>query len=273
VSAKSADENERQAGPKASGEANDKEHEEEIDGTLRSAGLDRLEGALVDPFVNRGLLEEALRHSSYAHERATREGQTVSNNERLEFLGDAVLGLVVAHALFRAKPDWREGELSRATHALVEGRSLTRLAQSLELGPLIQLGRTEQQSGGSEKPSILADAMEAVIGAIFMDRGLEAVVTFIEHVFADALAADAPVVQRDPKTEFQECVMAVEGEFPSYRVVEDSQVEGDELRFTVEVLVRDRPLARAVGRTKRAAERTAAKLALEQWPTAPRAGD
>jgi ribonuclease-3 len=239
----------------------------------RRAALARLEAALGAPFENRDLLEEALRHSSYTHERITRDGARLSNNERLEFLGDSVLGLVVAHSLFEAKPDWREGELSRALHALVEGRSLARWALTLGLGPLIQLGRTEQQSGGMDKPSILADAMEAILGAVFLDRGLPAVVALIEKAFGDALAADAPVVRRDPKTEFQESVMAAEGEFPSYRVALDSQVEGDELRFTVDVFVGDRALARGVGRTKRAAERLAAKNALEKWPSQSRAGD
>ena len=239
----------------------------------RRAALGKLEAELGAPFENRELLEEALRHSSYSHERVTRDGIVLSNNERLEFLGDSVLGLVVAHSLFEAKPDWREGELSRALHALVEGRSLTRLALRLDLGPMIQLGRTEQQSGGMEKPSILADAMEAIIGAIFLDRGLGAAAAFIEREFGDALTADAPVVRRDPKTEFQESVMAAEGEFPSYRVVEDSQVEGDDMRFTVEVFVRGHALARGMGRTKRAAERLAAKKALEKWPSNSEAGE
>jgi ribonuclease-3 len=265
VTGESGDDFDGKAGEQASQEASRKAE--------RRAALAELESALGAPFENRDLLEEALRHSSYTHERITRDGVRLSNNERLEFLGDSVLGLVVAHALFDAKPEWREGELSRALHALVEGRSLARLAQTLEIGPLIQLGRTEQQSGGIDKPSILADAMEAILGAIFLDRGLEAVVAFIEKAFGDALAADAPVVRRDPKTEFQECVMAAEGEFPSYRVAVDSQVEGDELRFTVEVFVGDRALARGVGRTKRAAERVAAKNALEKWPSEAQAGD
>ncbi len=265
MSSESSDEMQRDDGKRASRDANAEAE--------RSVRLDQLEVALGAPFNNRALLEESLRHSSYAHERATRDAVTVSNNERLEFLGDSVLGLVVAHALFRAKPEWREGELSRALHALVEGRSLTRMAQAFELGPLIQLGRTEQQSGGKDKPSILADTMEAIIGAIFLDRGLDAAAALIEKTFGDALTADAPVVRRDPKTEFQECVMAVEGEFPSYRVAADSQIEGDEMRFTVEVFVRDRALARGIGRTKRAAERLAAKNALEAWPSDSQAGD
>ena len=240
-------------------------------GEDRADALDRFEGALGYHFSRRELLEDALRHSSYAHELQTRsaaasrsEGPArVEDNERLEFLGDAVVAVVVAHALYRAKPEWREGELTRALHALVEGRSLERLARKLDLGSVLRLGRTEQQSGGREKPTILANAMEAVIGAIFLDGGLEAVERFVDRVFGDALASDAAPVRRDPKTEFQERVMAVEGEFPSYRVIRDSQIEGDEARFTVEVRVGNRALAEGVGRTKRAAERLAAATALE----------
>jgi ribonuclease-3 len=239
----------------------------------RRAALARFEIALGAPFKDGTLLEEALRHSSFAHEKRMRGDVGLANNERLEFLGDAVLGVAVSHALYRAHPDWREGELSRGLHALVEGRSLTRLAERFDLGPLIRLGRTEEQSRGMEKPSILADALEAVIGAIFLDRGLEAVMEFVEHAFGKALESDAPIVERDPKTEFQERVMEVVGEFPSYRVVEDNQIEGDDQRFTVEVRVREEALARGIGRTKRAAERLAAQDALVDWPRGSAAGD
>jgi ribonuclease-3 len=108
--------------------------------------------------------------------------------------------------------------------------------------------------------------MEAIIGAIYLDGGLDAATGFIERVFADALTADAPPVPRDPKTELQERVMAKLGEFPAYRVVVDSLVEGDENRFTVEVVVQGRALACGVGRTKRAGERLAAADALKEWP-------
>ena len=230
-----------------------------------SDALDRLEAVLGYRFGRRALLENALVHSSYAHEKSTPGGGAVVHNERLEFLGDAVLGLAVADALYRAQPDWREGDLSRALHALVEGRSLSKLARSFELGSVIRLGRTEQQSGGEDKPSILENAMEAVIGAVYLDGGLDAVSALVERVFGEALAVDSPPVRRDPKTEFQERVMATHGEFPGYRLVSDSLVEGDERRFTVEVVVRGNALAQGVGRTKRSAERLAAAAALEKW--------
>jgi len=234
----------------------------------RADALDRLQAALSYRFEDRGRLEHALRHSSYAHESSISSEVTrtpVEDNERLEFLGDAVLALVVAHSLYRAKPDWQEGDLTRALHALVEGRSLEKLARSLEIGSVLQLGRTERHSGGQEKASILENTMEAIIGAIFLDGGLQPVQAFVERVFAEALAADAVPVGRDPKTELQERAMARIGEFPAYRLVEDSQVEGDENRFTVEVVLQGQALAEGVGRTKRAGEREAAAGALARW--------
>jgi ribonuclease-3 len=219
-----------------------------------------LEHALAYRFRNRAFLEHALHHSSYAHDH---EG--VESNERLEFLGDSVIGLVVAHALYEAKPEWNEGELTRALHALVEGRSLAALARTLDLGMVLKLGRTERSSGGEEKDSILADAMEAVIGAMYLDGGFDSVRSFVERVFGEALHAAAPPVARDPKTELQERAMASRGEFPTYRLTRDSAIEGDDQRFEVEVVLCGESLASGVGRTKRAAERTAAAVALESW--------
>lgn len=225
----------------------------------REQVLTGLERALGHPFERPELLATALRHTSFAHESG--EGES---NERLEFLGDSVLGLVVAHALFEAHPQWREGDLTRALHALVDARSLAQLGRDLELGPALALGRTERSSGGEEKPSILADAVEAVVGALFIDGGLPAVHRFVYARFAAALSEDAAPVARDPKTELQERAMAAAGCFPDYRVVADSGVEGDDRRFTVEVTLRGEALAQATDRTKRAAEREAARIALAE---------
>jgi ribonuclease III len=219
--------------------------------------LARLEEALGHHFARPELLALALRHASYAHESGELE-----SNERLEFLGDAVLGLVVGHALYDSHPQWHEGELTRALHAVVEARSLARLAREVDLGPALVLGRTEQSSGGHEKASILSDAMEAVVGALYVDGGLEVVRRFIQSRFASALSRDSAPVARDPKTELQEQTMAAIGAFPSYRVVLDSGVEGDDRRFTVEVSLAGEMLAQATDRTKRAAEREAARVAL-----------
>lgn len=227
----------------------------------------RLEGLLGHRFARPELLETALRHASHAHEAGGSGGPAggeggAESNERLEFLGDAVLGLVVAHALYAARPDWREGDLTRALHALVDARSLARLARELELGGALLLGRTERSSGGHEKASILADAMEAIVGALYLDGGLDAVERFVRARFGEAFTAGSSPVARDPKTELQERTMASVGVFPTYRLVADSGVEGDDQRFTIEVALRGEVLARATDRTKRAAEREAARIAL-----------
>ncbi|MFK7895929.1 MAG: ribonuclease III [Myxococcota bacterium] len=224
----------------------------------REKALGALEDRLGIRFSNRSLLEAAFRHSSYAHDHGE-----IESNERLEFLGDSVLALVVANALYRAKPDWQEGELTRSLHALVEGRSLARVALAFELGPLIQFGRTEEASGGAEKPSILADTVEALIGALYIDGGIERATELIERAFGDRLTAEAPKVDRDPKTDLQEQTMAEVGEFPKYETVGDTGIEGDDVRFKVEVRLQGETIGSGIGRTKRKAERAAAEFALE----------
>ncbi len=242
----------------------------------RDVRLGRLEAALGYRFSARSALEAALRHSSYAYERAQQaddSGESArangeacadeyESNERLEFLGDAVLGLVVAEALYAAHPDWSEGHLTRARHQIVEGRSLAKLARHLELGPVLRLGRTEESSAGREKASILEDAMEALIGAIYLDGGLEPVRHVVATHFAKALAEDQGPVARDVKTALQETLMAEVGAFPTYRLIRDSGVNDDEHRFEMAVLLEGHELARGIGRTKRAAEKAAAREAL-----------
>ncbi len=239
-------------------QSEDREAEQEQE---REAELVALEERLGVRFEDRALLEAAFRHSSYAHDAAKK----VESNERLEFLGDSVLALVVANALYRAQPEWQEGELTRSLHALVEGRSLAKVATEFELGPLIRFGRTEKASGGAEKPSILADTVEAVIGALYIDGGIEKATEFVVRAFGESLTADAPRVARDPKTDLQERTMAAMGEFPKYEMVGDTGIEGDDVRFTVEAQLQGRTLAEGIGRTKRKAERAAAANALAEW--------
>ena len=231
----------------------------------------KLEAALEYAFKDRRLLEQALRHSSFSHDQklAGVEGESTANNERLEFLGDSVLAIVVAEALYAAKPEWQEGELTRALHSIVEGGSLAELGRRLGLGSALLLGRTEKSAGGGDKASILEDATEAVIGAMYLDGGLQAAQAFVNRVFAEALAADAIRVERDPKTELQETLMVSEGEFPTYRVKRDSEVEGDDVRFMIEVASKGAALAEGVGRTKKAAEKAAARSALAQLTSTP----
>jgi ribonuclease-3 len=227
--------------------------------TPEPAALAELERALGHVFADRDLLATALRHSSQAHE----DGDGDSN-ERLEFLGDSVIGMVVAELLFRAHPDWAEGDLTRALHALVDKGSLAQQARRLEVGPQLALGRTERQSDGHSKDRILADALEALVGAMYLDAGLEPVVALAKRVFAASFVPGAPRAERDAKTELQETAMKESGELPSYSVVQDSGVEGDEERFLVDVRLAGEALGSGIGRSKRKAEQQAAQAALSQ---------
>jgi ribonuclease-3 len=209
-------------------------------------------------FADPELLHTALTHASAAFERDGTRG-----NERLEFLGDAVLGLVVARLLYERHPHWREGELTRARAALVNGRFLARQAHAVGLVDYLVLGRTERRSGGAEKERVLANLFEAVIGAMYLDGGIEPVRELVLRCFGDALSAES-TLQRDPKTRFQEWAHATLRETPRYAVLEDSGVEDAGDRFTVEVSVSEQSWGTGCGRSKRSAERAAAAQALQR---------
>lgn len=222
-----------------------------------------LEARLGHVFAQPALLETALAHPSFAHEADGTRG-----NERLELLGDAVLGLVVAEILYAGRPEWHEGDLTRARAALVNARSLAARARALDLGAFVRLGRTEQRTGGATKDSILANVFEAIVGALHLDGGLDVARDFITRVFGDEILR-APVAARDPKTRLQEWAHARMRETPTYRTVNDSRVDEDDARFEVEVWIASEAWARGVGRTKRQAEQEAAERALgraEQTP-------
>lgn len=205
-------------------------------------------------FQDRSLLSRALTHRSALgiKERA--------DYERLEFLGDAVLDLSVAHLLSDLHPDAREGELSKMRAALVNTQALAQVAKGLELGPFIRLGRGELSSGGFERPSILADVMEAVIGAVYRDSSYEKALQLIERIFGETLKQVTPF---DPKTELQEVLHAAGSEPPTYLL---ELVEGPEHAPTfVTVVVIDAEIAgRGRGPTKKAAQQLAAAEALER---------
>ncbi len=207
-------------------------------------------------FGDTALLEVALTHPSAAYERDRSGG-----NERLEFLGDAVLDLAVARLLFAAHPDWREGELTRARAAIVNTRSLARRARHLELGPLLRLGRTEQRSGGERKERVLANLFEAIVGAMYLDGGMEPVLALVERVFGGEIKSVA-LLERDPKTRFQEWAHAALRETPRYRLLADSGVDEAEDRFSVAVEVAGATWGEGTGRSKRIAELAAADVAL-----------
>jgi ribonuclease-3 len=219
-----------------------------------------LERMLGHSFRDREQALTALSHASYAYETSGDRG-----NERLEFLGDAVLGLVVGEALYAAHPDWAEGQLTRTRASLVCRASLAERAREIALPELVQLGKTEQRSGGAEKDSILANAYEAVIGALFLDAGLAPVRALVDRWFVEGTGAAA----RDAKTSFQEWAHASLHATPSYHTTADSGVEDDALRFTVEVRVAGQAWGAGRGRSKRLAEQAAAEAALARSAQTP----
>jgi ribonuclease-3 len=218
-----------------------------------------LEARLGHRFADPALLRGALTHPSYAHDRGEGLG-----NERLEFLGDAVLGLVVGQLLYERYPDWPEGHLTRARASLVNAGALADRARALQLGERARLGRTELRSGGAEKERILANLFEAVVGALYLDGGVGCVFELVRREFGAALDSGDAAHARDPKTRFQEWAHATHRRTPRYRAERDSGIEDAGDRFEVSVLLEDEVWGRGTGRTKRAAERAAARHALER---------
>jgi ribonuclease-3 len=213
-------------------------------------------------FRDRGLLEHALTHKSRAHEDPS---GGVLDNESLEFLGDAVLGLVIADALCRRYPEFSEGQKSKIKSLLVSTASLAEVAERLDLGTHMILGRGEEKTGGRRKQALLADTCEALIAAIYLDGGLEPARQFILREMGEALeqAGQPDYHGRDHKSRLQEALQALGRPLPIYRVAGEVGPEHRKL-FHVEVLVGGEVLAQGVGRTKKDAEQEAAKLALEE---------
>jgi len=219
----------------------------------------RLSERLGFVFEDEALLETALTHPSQSYETDGSRG-----NERLEYLGDAVLDLTVAELLYQAHPEWSEGDLTRARAILVNTAALAAKARILELGDYVRLGGSERGSGGSEKDSILAGLFEAVIGAIYLDGGLAPVMVLVRRIFPEAHDAEGPRPVGDSKTRLNEWALARFGRAPSYRLIDDSGVENAEDRFTVELALDEEAWSTGTGRTKRAAEQVAARRALER---------
>jgi ribonuclease-3 len=222
----------------------------------RRQELESLARRLDQRFTNLGLLDQALRHSSYAHDNP----QSGPSNERLEFLGDAVLALTVSTLLLSRFPGSSEGEMSRGRAALVNARQLAALARQLGLGAHLLLGRGEERQAGREKASLLANALEALLGAVYLDAGLEAAARLTERWFNPLIATALP--GQDFKTSLQELAHARYTAPPSDYLLAESG-PGHARHFKVEVRLQDLPLAQGEGRTKKEAEQRAARLALE----------
>jgi ribonuclease-3 len=227
--------------------------------------FETLQAAIAYRFRDRGLLEHAMTHTSRANEDVS---GGVADNESLEFLGDAVLGFIVADLLFREFPDRDEGEKSKMKAMLVSTATLARVAERLGLGDHLLLGRGEEKTGGRRKQALLADGCEALIAAMYLDGGIEQSRAFITRElggFIDDLRRDG-VSAQDYKSTLQELVQGRNRPLPEYRVVGAAGPDHQKL-FDVEVLVAGEPLARATGPSKKEAEQEAARLALSRLTT------
>lgn len=215
---------------------------------------------LIYQFRDTGLLTTAMTHSSYANEH---RDQHIQNNERLEFLGDSILGLVSADYVYHRYPHLPEGQLTKLRAAVVCEKTLYEVAKELGLDQLLLLGRGEENGGGRKRPSILADSVEALIGAIYLDGGLEPARAFIlSFLPAKVDLAEAGGAFRDYKTALQEIVQKNRQETLSYHLSGESGPDHDK-RFTVQVLLNSNIFAEGTGRSKKEAEQMAAKAALE----------
>ncbi len=226
-----------------------------MDAQMHANKLARLQRVIGYQFADIALLEQALTHRSAASK----------HNERLEFLGDSVLGWVIADALYRQFPEVKEGDLSRMRASLVQEVTLADIAREFELGDCLKLGSGELKSGGYRRDSILSDALEAIIGAIFLDADITTAQQLLHQWYQSRLAAIEPGInQKDPKTRLQEKLQAMKKPLPIYTVIAVSG-EAHNQRFTVQCEVEDlqQPVV-AEGTSRRKAEQQAALNVLER---------
>ena len=225
-----------------------------------------LERKLDYTFRDRALMRSALTHSSYANENRT---SGAICNERLEFLGDSVLGMLVARHLYSSCPDMPEGDMTRLRAELVCEHSLADVAAELELGKYLRLGRGEEHSGGRNRRSILADAVEAVLAALYLDGGFDVAEAFVQRFILVKMDAGRGHRTGDYKTELQELVQQHSGQVLSYELLSESGPDHDK-RFTAQVSLNGRALGTGEGHTKKAAEQAAARQALDALEAAAR---
>ena len=211
-------------------------------------------------FKNPALLTHALPHSSYANEHRSKGARS---NERLEFLGDAVLGMISAEYIYGKYPELPEGEMTKLRASIVCEQSLYEFAEEIGLGELLLLGKGEVNGGGNKRPSVLADAVEAVLAAIYLDGGIDAAKGFIlEFIIRKATVMAKSHTLVDYKTTLQEIVQKNHQETLSYHVKSESGPDHNKL-FVIEVHINSNPIATGEGRSKKQAEQAAAKAALE----------
>ena len=222
--------------------------------------MSELEKKIGYMFKNKSLMTEALTHSSHANENRGKGGRS---NERLEFLGDSILGMLVARRLFSRFPDMPEGKMTRLRAELVCEQSLVEVAQELKLGGYMRFGKGEELSGGRERPSIIADVVEAMLAAIYLDAGIEQAAKFVDEYILRPLDSEGENFTTDFKTALQEIIQQQQGVQPiEYRVVDESGPDHRKV-FSVEVCLNGEIAGMGSGHTKKEAEQAAAKVALE----------
>jgi ribonuclease III len=221
--------------------------------------MELLESVLGHTFRDRSLLTEALTHASLGYETQ----RTQPDNQRLEFLGDAVLQLLLSEILFQRYRDADEGLLTKTRAQLVSTKALAKVARSIKLGGFLLMGRGEESHGGRERDSSLADALEAIAGAVFMDGGMEAARLVAQRLFASEIESlGATPVDQNPKGQLQELLQAISPQSPNYRIIQESGPDHAK-SFVAVVLWEGRELGRGLGRSKKEAEVEAARVALE----------
>jgi ribonuclease III len=213
-------------------------------------------------FKTEALLLRALTHKSFHHE-SPKESE--GDNERLEFLGDAVIDLALSDFLMRSYPEMREGDLSRLRASLVNETILSEIAVSLGIKEVLRLGRGELQTQGKEKPRLLSSALEALVGAIYQDAGFAPAVEFVERIFSDRLGGldMNNLYNQDFKTRLQEIAQGKHKEVPQYTVIKEEGPDHERV-FWVEVSLQGKALAQGQGKSKKSAEQDAARLAMEK---------
>ncbi|HTG00714.1 MAG TPA: ribonuclease III [Nitrospirota bacterium] len=228
------------------------------------SSLADIEARISFRFSDKELLERALTHKSYAN-----ENRVPSHNERLEFLGDAVLNLVISEYLMNNCPDSTEGDLSRLRAAVVSEPALSMIARHIGLGEYLLLGKGEEQTGGRDKDSLLADSLEALIAALYLDGGHAVVAEFVIRFFEDLIKKScASRGTLDYKTELQELCQERLRTLPDYRIVSETGPDHRK-EFTVELSIRGDVRGRGTGRSKKDAEQKAAKEALSSFRENP----
>lgn len=211
-------------------------------------------------FKNKSLLETALTHKSWINENP----DIRESNERLEFLGDAILEYLVSEALYRKFPDKEEGFLTTLRASLVNTVNLAKIARKLDIGKLLFLSKGEEETGGRENSSLLADTLEAIIGALYLDQGIENLTKFINEYFLSEIAVKISGPLKDAKSRLQEGVQAKGLTAPKYIVVEELGPDHQKI-FIVEVVVNNKSLGKGQGKSKSEAEQEAAQVALDKF--------